>query len=459
MRAVAAVAALWLAGAAPASAQETETRIEFQSIVVRPGQTLWDIANTYLKDSKKWDEILKYNKMPSDPTVALPGMTIRVPIKLIKENLRAARLVLKIRQVLFRRKETADWKPAKDDMELFRNDTIRTLEESKAKVKFLQEGMLVLDSNSMAEIKPVGKDYDVELKGGGAFTGNSRVATASARITPRTKDTLFSTQVGNDFSTRVKVYVGNAEVEAEGKKVDIKAGKGVEIKLGKAPGVPVDIPNLPDFPGRSLDFEDALNDLRGSKAAIAVPVKTASKIQGAGLGSLRKDLDSVSLGEPVSGYHIQAAADRSFSRMVFDKVFETDSKMDFRGLSPGKYWVKVAKIDLLGSEGKFTPGKLYRYDPKSGFSGASPSVNPSTLMTLTKPAGDETVSSPGYRVQGKTKAEDVAVTVNGSLVRIDESGNFSSMVTLGQGPNEIKVVVVDASGAEGTVTRTVTYNP
>jgi len=102
--------ALFLLMIFPGSALAASTQeSELQAIVVRPGDTLWAIANKYLKDPARWDEILKHNKLPSsDPTVALPGMTLRVPVTLIKEDLRAAHLIYRMNKVLFRRKETAD---------------------------------------------------------------------------------------------------------------------------------------------------------------------------------------------------------------------------------------------------------------------------------------------------------------------------------------------------------------
>jgi hypothetical protein len=83
---------------------------ELQTIVVKPGDTLWSISNTYLKDPKKWNVILKYNRLPSsDPSIALPGMPLRVPTTLLKEEYRAAKLVYSLNEVLFRRTGVTDW--------------------------------------------------------------------------------------------------------------------------------------------------------------------------------------------------------------------------------------------------------------------------------------------------------------------------------------------------------------
>ena len=216
------------------SAEASEPR--FQDVTVKKGDTLWGIAKTYLKDPAKWDEILKHNRLPSsDPAVALPGMTLKVPVHLIREQLRAAHMIYKLNQVAFRRKETASWRPAPLNMELYRGDSLRTLAASKAKVKFINADLLNLDADSLAIIKPVDRDYDVELKSGSVFAGRSRVVTASARITPKTKDTQYSAKVSPDLTTLVEVYTGVAAVEGQGKTVDVRAGMSSEGRFGVGP--------------------------------------------------------------------------------------------------------------------------------------------------------------------------------------------------------------------------------
>ena len=79
-----------------------------QVITVKDGQTLWSISNYYLKDPKRWPEILKYNNLPlNDPTVALPGMKLKVPVLLIKEHRRYS--IQLIEHVLCRSRDLAFW--------------------------------------------------------------------------------------------------------------------------------------------------------------------------------------------------------------------------------------------------------------------------------------------------------------------------------------------------------------
>ena len=83
------IALLVLILAASAMNAAAQTKVILQEIDVKEGDTLWGIANFYLKDPKAWTEILKYNKLAStDPNVILPGMKLKVPVKLVKESLR-----------------------------------------------------------------------------------------------------------------------------------------------------------------------------------------------------------------------------------------------------------------------------------------------------------------------------------------------------------------------------------
>ena len=128
---------------------------ELQTIIVRPGDTLWSIAKTYLKDPKKWNEILRYNRLPSsDPSIALPGTALKVPVKLVKEQYRAARLVSFINDVRFRKSGDADWNTVRKGLDLYKNDTLRTMVHSRADVRFYTGEILNLYPNSIAVLRP-----------------------------------------------------------------------------------------------------------------------------------------------------------------------------------------------------------------------------------------------------------------------------------------------------------------
>ncbi|MFB0526856.1 MAG: LysM peptidoglycan-binding domain-containing protein [bacterium] len=84
---------------------EQPREAKLQIIEVKPGYTLHGIADKYLKDASRWPEIYRYNNnLIDDPDYILPAMELQVPVELIKEHLRTARLVYMLREVRARRK-------------------------------------------------------------------------------------------------------------------------------------------------------------------------------------------------------------------------------------------------------------------------------------------------------------------------------------------------------------------
>lgn len=341
--------------APPVSESAGRSAHELQSVSVMPGDTLWGIAEKYLKDPARWDEILEYNpQLSSDVTVALPGMTLKIPIRLIKKNLLAARLIEKVNKVLFRKKETAKWSKASKNMQLYRDDAVRTLANSHARVKFLNTDLLSLGPNSMAILKPLNKDYNVELKSAGTYLGTAKVLTATAKISPKTKDTKYLATVSKDLSTVVEVFRGRAEVEAEGKTVEVRAGMRTKIKVGKAPSIPDEIPDLPAFQARIARLGAPGAILGRAKMTIGVPGTKAPT-------GLLAEMSMLQVGEPVSGYRVQVSLTKDFKKIVTDKIVDVEEKSPASklGLSTGRYWVRIATIDLLGSQGRFAKPKRY----------------------------------------------------------------------------------------------------
>ncbi|MFN3550293.1 MAG: LysM peptidoglycan-binding domain-containing protein, partial [Endomicrobiia bacterium] len=107
--------------------ESKEEDILLQEIEVKEGQTLSFIANYYLKDPKRWPEILKYNKLStSDIYAPLPGMKLKIPIVLVKEKFRPAYLIYILNRVQYRKKGSVDWKDAAVNLELYNDDSIIT---------------------------------------------------------------------------------------------------------------------------------------------------------------------------------------------------------------------------------------------------------------------------------------------------------------------------------------------
>lgn len=351
-----------LLAAFPGASWAEESGVRFQNVVVNPGDTLWSIAGRYLKDPARWDEIVKHNKtLSSDPTVALPGMTLRVPVRLIREELRAAHLVRRVNKVLFRRSATASWNAGTDGMALFRDDWIRTLEDSSAQVRFLDDDVLRLRANSMAVIKPVDKDYAVELKRGGTFFGRAKIVTSGAVVTPQTRETRYIATVHDDLSTRVEVMTGAALVAAAGRSVSVQSGMVSEVVLGAAPSLPVRIADLPNFEARAAELNDGRPVGPMGATAPAPPKKGAETSAVLDQIEPKAQLVDFKLGGMISGYRIQCSGDSDLSDLRISKNVEWDQVITagFLDLPAGWYWCRVAPLDLLGVAGKFTTPKRY----------------------------------------------------------------------------------------------------
>ena len=353
---------------------------ELQTIVLKPGDTLWSISNIYLKDPRKWNEILKYNRLSStDPSIALPGMSLRVPVTLVKEQYRAARLVYSLNEVLFRRAGGSDWKGVNMKMDLFKNDTLRTMVDARADVEFYTGEILNLYPNTFAVLRPPGKkNADVELKAGEVNAVRARVLTVSATITPKIRNTEYGVKLKDDLTTLVKVTRGKVNVEAQGRTVEVAAGFASEVKLDMPPSQPVKLPPLPQFEqgsvtalpasgGPQLKSEGGIVSLSNLK----ISVKAAGPAANLPRGELPKNIPAanmndngidaiemtkmVSIANPIQGYHLQVSKDQGFTTTSLNKEYDSFDRIDLNKLlPPGDYFMRVALVDLLGFEGKFS---------------------------------------------------------------------------------------------------------
>jgi len=324
----------------PGAARAAE---EMQAVVVQPGDTLWSISSIYLKDPKRWNEILKYNRLPaSDPSLALPGMALKIPVSLLKERYRAAKLINFLNDVLFRRAGASDWQGVSMSMDLFNNDTLRTSMDSRADVKFYTGEILTLSPNTIAVLRPPGRMHaDVEILAGELRRVRARVVTRSAAVMPKTADTEFSARLRDDLTTAVAVTRGAVEVESQGKKVQVPEGFGVEVRMDMPPSAPVRLARLPPL---------------GAGAALTGKAIVA--------------------GGTVKGFRLQVSGDRDFAAKVLDRTYGTLEKIKLDELlPPGDYFVRAAPIDLLGFEGKFGAGRPVTVSgrkPKTPPQGAEP---------------------------------------------------------------------------------------
>lgn len=239
-----------------------------------------------------------------------------------------ARLESFANSVLYRRAGTADWGKAAEGLALYRQDTVYTMADSRAEVRFLNGESLSLTPNTLVVLRPPGGG--AAMLAGELRSARSRVVTRGAVIFPKTADAEFSAKVRPDLTTVVRVTRGVAEVRAQGKRVEVRTGYVAEVPPGRPPSVPVKAPPAPGASEQSPAPADA------PAPAAFLPADA---------------LDSV---QAVKGYRLQVARDSSFREPVLDRVFDQLDPEWLRDLlPPGEYFMRAAKIDLLGNEGKF----------------------------------------------------------------------------------------------------------
>ncbi|HRY30212.1 MAG TPA: LysM peptidoglycan-binding domain-containing protein, partial [Elusimicrobiota bacterium] len=345
-----------------------------QEIIVKPGDTLWGIANYYLKDPKRWPELLKYNKqLTNNPTVALPGMRLLVPVVLIKEQLRAAELIYLLKDVRTRRKSSNEWKTAKVGMELHNEDGLRTMSESIARIKFPSGEVVSLNENSLVLIRPEKGEEYVQLMAGDVRARQSRVITAGgAQVTPLGPDSDYRTRVKLDKSELVLVYRGRVDVTAQGKTVRVPEGFGSEIKPLMPPADPVPLPQIPlvqsaDMPmPKNMDITVKTQQTeRDLVLAVEIPqTKDVGPKSPTTSAEARLQAKAVSRSHTIARYHIQVDDADNFQNPIVDKYAHLSQKFNLLqlGLPNGTYWWRISFIDSLGMEGSFSEPKTFEVD-------------------------------------------------------------------------------------------------
>jgi len=93
---------------------------------------------------------------------------------------------------------------------------------------------------------------------------------------------------------------------------------------------------------------------------------------------------------------------------------------------------------------------------------SSPSPEPPPqqgfFLEVTEPQDETTVNASPIRVSGST-SPGAEVSVNGTLININEQGNFAAMVELEEGPNTIEVIATNHEGNEDYYILAVIYAP
>ncbi|HAM39587.1 MAG: hypothetical protein A2474_07870 [Elusimicrobia bacterium RIFOXYC2_FULL_34_12] len=423
-----------------------------QEIEVKAGDTLWGVATHYLKEPSRWPEILNFNDISADPNNVLPGMKLKIPIVLIKEQLRSSTVTSIIREVKVRRQVEINWAEAKQNMKLYNKDCVRTLENSYAGIKSPLGNSMTIGPSSLVIIQPEEKTDETRLLSGEIRATNIPIRTPTAfvmpRITPKTPISDYKTKVKEDQSTIVAVYKGAVDVTAKNKTVTVPEGYSTEVKINLPPIEPRQLPPSMEL----LDEKQRINKegkLDMEKPKIGKLNKpNIENINEINIGGELSKSKSASEWLDITHYHIQIAKDKDFNDIVFDSVRPIYEKFDIKKteVTDGRYFWRVSYLDASGAEGIISSYKEILVDK-----------TPPTL-TIEEPIDNGRYVDKNVRVSGTTEP-DGRVNINGNYVTVDRYGKFSAEVSLIKGENIIKVSSNDKLGNTTTISLKVIQTP
>ncbi|MFH1618301.1 MAG: hypothetical protein ABIG11_00185, partial [bacterium] len=249
-----------------------------------------------------------------------------------------------------------------------------------------------------------------------------------------------------------------ADVEAQGKTVEVSSGFATEVKLELPPSSPVKLPPLPAMakdqapkpasgPGPQVQLTGTVVSFSGVGPGSAGTAVTGLSPEAptAGVKAAAALESKLTVGNPIQGYHVQIAGDAVFLRIIMDRHYSSFEKIDLKNvLKPGNYWVRISLVDLLGLEGSFTAPRMLTIAD----------VPPKLEINSPKPG--EKLYEPELLVLGITShGSRVIVNARPAVMGID--GGFSASVRLMEGANEVSITAVGPGGLKTTVSRTVLY--
>lgn len=415
-------------------------QVQLQEVIVKEGDTLWGIANYWLKDPRAWDQILKYNKLPTtDLTVALPGMKLLVPIVLIKEELRAAYLIYLLNKAEYRRKNTVKWESASLNLSLFQDDSLHTFENSKARIKYYTGEILSMDENTFVTFRPEAKLKEAELVSGEVEVTNAKVISMKTEVTPKTSKTQYKAKLLQDKTLVVQVYKDAVDVESQGKKISVPEGFGSLVKYLEPPQPAIPLPKLPEIV-KTID-PDVKIDVNKPQLAFSQKDLTISFSKQEKLSDTKKILTKP---EFIKSYRLQIANDEKFNNLLWEKIYNIDEKVVLKNIitKDGQYWWRSSLIDSLGLESKPSQPQVFYVD-----------LTPPELK-IDSPPDNSTFNENLILIKGKTETGSF-LKINDIPVTINTDGSFLKAVLLASTTNYIRFFCEDSNGNQTKSTLTI----
>ncbi len=298
---------------------------------VRPGDSLWRIANTYLISPEYWSKVKELNNIDEARHLP-PGTRLRIPVEWLKQKSVSA-TVVNFRGSVHLIRDGQEQK-LNAHQTIKQGDSLRTGKNSSARIQFSDGSTILVLPNSEIKLEKLEAQPDqalsktvVKLIDGRVEnqvkkqSGGSRYEITTPAAVAAVRGTNFRVAADNSGETmRSEVLEGKVGVTGEGVTQLVGAGYATMAKVGSPPSAPRQLPAAPDLAG--LSKRTAADHI-----TFQWPAQTG-----------------------IESYRAQLALDGGFARMVSEQVVETP-QVSWSGLTPASYYMRVRAIDDMGFEG------------------------------------------------------------------------------------------------------------
>ena len=313
--------------------------------VTRPGDTLYDVADHYLRDPRDWAVLRKLNHV-ADPLHLQPGVQLRLPVALLKQEPRSARVVAVSGPAghAFRQNPFA---PVTVGMVLVEGDRVQTGHNGFVTLELDDGSHVSVPQDSTIEIGALrqtvltgAKDRVIDLKRGEvdsevnhAIKKDDRFQIRSPSVVAGVRGTRFRVSYdGDERSTAVAVLDGAVGVDAS-------------RMPPRAPGVPLQA---------STQLIGAhFGSVTRSTGGVGGPVALLPAPALVDPGKVQDDKDVAFDLVPdanARAYRVQIARDADLFDLIRDQRVNLPHAT-FGDLPDGNYFVRISSIDGMGLEG------------------------------------------------------------------------------------------------------------
>ena len=393
--------------------------------LVKPGDTLWSIADEYLISEVYVDRLQQFNSI-NDPLKLQPGTTISAPVEWLG-NLPGSATIVSVAGNVEALREGESQKVSVG-FELQADDKIITGDNGVAVLEFSDQSTVSVYSNTELSFNKFKQSFDgsivkakISIKSGRIKVNSNpdkkrghRLEIESPAAVTAVRGTEFRVGVeAGDGDTVTEVLSGNVAVSAQDNDVALQKLYGTKTETGKIPIKPVKLITAPE-----LIVEELLESKVGSVSWEKI--------------------------ERAQAYRIRVASDENLTDIVYDQLVISTQVNDIFFPHDGNFYTSIRAVDSNGIEGLDAVAKFSvnaRPEPPLilGPENESSSFDVSPVFSWAIPAN--TTTQLQYQLSNNEQFEPLLIDQT-----IDSVDSFKPSSALLPGDYYWRVANIDAQG-------------